>query len=320
MRQAGRYMAEYKAIRSKHSFLEMCKTPELAAEVTLQPIRRFDLDAAIIFSDILLPLEKMGVTLTFTDVGPQIDTPVRSRDDVRRLVPIQAEEDLPYVLDAIEIVRNELHGKLPLIGFSGAPFTLASYLIEGGGSKGFQRTKTLIYKEPRTFHLLMEKLTDLAISYLNSQITKGVDAVQVFDSWVGTLSRGDYQEHILPHMVRLFNSLEKKAPSIHFGVGASHLLDLINDAGGDVIGVDWRVPIDQAWQTIGFDHPIQGNLDPVILFSSPEYLAAQVEDILNRADNRPGHIFNLGHGVLQGTPIEMVELLIDTVHSFQKRP
>jgi uroporphyrinogen decarboxylase len=319
MRQAGRYMEEYRVVRAKHSFLEMCKTPDIAAEITLQPIKRFDLDAAIIFSDILLPLEKMGIKLAFTESGPHIETPVRSHKDVLRLNAVDINNDLSFVLEAIAIVKRELAGRLPLIGFCGAPFTLASYLIEGGGSKGFQQTKTLMYKEPETFHLLMRKLVDVSISYLDSQVSGGADAIQVFDSWVGTLSRGDYQEYVSPHMARLFRSLNRKVPHIHFGVGASHLLDLINDAGGDVIGVDWRVPIDQAWQAIGFNRAIQGNLDPVVLFGPREHLINQVDDILGRANGRPGHIFNLGHGILQGTPIDMVDALIEAVHSFSSR-
>jgi uroporphyrinogen decarboxylase len=315
MRQAGRYLEEYRLVRTKHSFLEMCKTPELAVEVTLQPLRRFDLDAAIIFSDILLPLEKMGISLRFTDAGgPIIETPLRSSRDVAKLRPIEPEQDLPYVLTAIDLTCKELDGKIPLIGFCGAPFTLASYLAEGGGSKNYQRTKTMMYSEPRTFYVLMERLTDMAVSYLNSQIRHGAAAVQIFDSWIGILSTQDYRDYVLPHMKRLFSSLDKTVPSIHFGVGAFHLLRLMSEAGGSVMGVDWRVPIDEAWEILGSESALQGNLDPVSLFNPPDHIEARIKDILKRARMRPGHIFNLGHGILQGTPVERVEYLVESVH------
>jgi len=286
--------------------------------VTLQPLHKFDLDAAIIFSDILLPLEKIGVSVAFSDsIGPIINVSINTLQDIENLNPIEAGTHLPYLIEAIGIVRNELDGALPIIGFSGAPFTLASYLLEGGGSKGFQRTKTMMYREPRTFHLLMERLCDLSIDHLNSQIAGGVDAVQVFDSWIGTLSKYDYREFVFPYMKRLFSSLDSSVPSIHFGVGAYHLLDLMTNAGGDVMGVDWRVPIDESWKVIGNKKAIQGNLDPMVLFSSPEYLVSQVKDILRRTFGRNGHIFNLGHGVPQGAPIEMIQLLINTVHTYE---
>lgn len=321
MRQAGRYMEEYRAVRGRYSFLEMCKTPELATEVTLQPIRRFDLDAAIIFSDILLPLEKMGVSLKFTETdGPVIETPVRSRQDVSNLRPVEPEEDLPYVLQAINMTSRELSGDTPLIGFCGAPFTLASYLIEGGGSKNFLLTKSLMYSDPGAFHMLLEKLAGMAASYLNSQIRHGAAAVQVFDSWIGALSTEDYRTFILPHMTRLFSALDPTAPSIHFGVAAAHLLTLMKEAGGDVIGVDWRLPIDEAWKSIGAGQAIQGNLDPVSLFAPREHIEGRVGDIVDRVGQRPGHIFNLGHGILPGTPLDNVEFLVETVHRYSRRP
>jgi uroporphyrinogen decarboxylase len=319
MRQAGRYMEEYRLVRKNHSFLEMCKTPELAVEVTLQPIRRFDLDAAIIFSDILLPLEKMGIALRFSDAGgPVIETPVRSHHDVIGLRPIEPEEDLSSVLSAIEMTCTELDGRVPLIGFCGAPFTLASYLIEGGGSKNYRLAKAMMYSEPGTFHLLMEKLTEMVICYLNSQIRHGAAAVQIFDSWIGILSTEDYRSFVLPHMKRLFSSLDDTTPSIHFGVGTFHLLKLMREAGGTVIGVDWRVPVDEAWLLTGTDRAIQGNLDPVSLFSSSEHINSRVKDIIDRAGGRPGHIFNLGHGILQGTPVDKVELLVESVHRYSR--
>lgn len=321
MRQAGRYLPEYGRIREKYSFLDMCRTPELAVEVTLQPIRRFDLDAAIIFSDILLPLEGMGIGLRFSDGdGPVIDRPLRSKADVEALKPIDPEEALGYVLKAIEMTVRNLDSAVPLIGFSGGPFTLASYLIEGGGSKHYRHTKAMMYTEPETFRLLMEKLTVMAIGYLNAQIRHGARAVQVFDSWVGIVSTTDYREYVLPHMKQLFASLDESAPSIHFGVGAYHLLPLMKEAGGTVMGTDWRVPIDEVRRLLGRDRAIQGNLDPVVLFSPPRNIEARVKDILRRVGRAPGYIFNLGHGVLPGTPVENVKLLIDLVHEHGRNP
>ncbi len=319
MRQAGRYMGEYRRIREKHSFLEMCKTPELAVEVTLQPVRSFDLDAAIIFSDILLPLEGMGIPIRFSDgEGPSIETPVRTLKDIEALKAIDPEEGLSFVLKAIEMVRRELDGRIPLIGFCGAPFTLASYLIEGGGSKHYRIAKAMMYDEADAFRLLMEKLTRMAYEYLNAQIRHGAQAVQVFDSWVGVLSTDDYENHVLPHMKDLFASLDPSVPAIHFGVGTSHLLPLLKEAGGTVIGVDWRTPIDKAWQIIGSSYAIQGNLDPVVLFAKPGCIEMHVKRILQRVNGAPGHIFNLGHGILPGTPVENVRLLVDLVHEYGK--
>jgi uroporphyrinogen decarboxylase len=316
MRQAGRYMEQYRLVREKHTFLTMCKTPELALEITLQPIRRFNLDAAIIFSDILLPLEKMGAPLAFSDSkGPLIETPLRSKEDVEKLRPLDPEKDLSYVLEAISLTRSALDGLVPLLGFCGAPFTLASYLIEGGGSRHYETAKTVMHTEARTFFLLMEKLTDMAVAYLNAQITHGAQALQVFDSWVGILSTTDYEEYVLPHMQRLFASLNHSVPVIHFGVGTSHLLPLMHKAGGDVIGIDWRLPIDTAWNLLGRETAIQGNLDPAALFGTHDSIIRQVKDILSRVSGAPGHIFNLGHGVLPRTPVENVEFLVESVHA-----
>ncbi len=320
MRQAGRYLDEYRAIRAKHSFIETCKTPELAVEITLQPIRRFELDAAIIFADILLPLEHMGIDFEFTkDDGPQINNIVRSRADVERMRAVNPTEDMAYLMDAISIVKKELNGKVPLIGFSGAPFTLASYITEGGGSKNYVFTKSMMYREPGTWHLLMSKLTDMVIAYLNGQIKAGAQAVQVFDSWVGCLSPADYREFVLPHQKRLMVSLDKSAPHIHFAFGASHLLAMIKEAGGDVIGLDWRTHIDDAWKALGHEPGVQGNLDPVALYGSREYIKRRVGDILDRAGSRNGHIFNLGHGILPTAPIDNVKYMIDIVHELSAR-
>ncbi len=320
MRQAGRYMEEYRRLRRKHSFLEMCKTPELAAEVTLQPVRRFEVDAAIIFADILLPLEPMGVGLTFTDgKGPTMARRIRTRGDVEGLRAFAPEEEMAYLLDALALVRRELSGTAPLIGFCGAPFTLASYLIEGGGSKDYVATKSFIYSDPEAFRLLMEKLTDMTIRYGNAQVRYGAEALQIFDSWVGVLSAVDYREFVLPYMTRLFSDLDPSVPRIHFAVNGSHLLSLLTEAGGDVIGVDWRTPLDEAWRQIGYGRAIQGNLDPVALFGAKEQLRGRVSDILQRASGRPGHIFNLGHGILPATPVENVAFLIDLVHGEEDR-
>ncbi|GAB4442474.1 MAG: uroporphyrinogen decarboxylase [bacterium] len=320
MRQAGRYLEEYREIRKKHSFLEMCKTPELVVEVTLQPIRRFELDAAIIFADILLPLEHMGIDFEFTKgEGPHIKNPVRTLDDIKKMRSIEPAEQMPYLMEAIKTVLRELNGKVPLIGFSGAPFTLASYIIEGGGSRNYENTKAIMYKEPQSWHLLMEKLTDMVVVYLDSQIKAGVQAVQVFDSWVGCLSPLDYEEFVYPHQKRLFDNLNKSVPSIHFAYGASHLLDFVPKAGGDVIGIDWRINIDEAWKKIGYDKGVQGNLDPVALYGSKDYIRKRVKDILDRAENRRGHIFNLGHGILPTAPVENAKFMIDLVHELSRR-
>jgi uroporphyrinogen decarboxylase len=320
MRQAGRYLEEYRKIRAKHSFIEMCKTPELVLEVTLQPIRRFELDAAIIFADILLPLEYMGIDFEFTkDEGPQINNPVRTRSDVEKMRTIEPEAQMPHLMESIKLVRKELNGLVPLIGFSGAPFTLASYIIEGGGSKNYINTKSMMYSAPDVWHMLMEKLTDMVVVYLDAQIKAGAQVVQIFDSWVGCLSPSDYREFILPHQARLFKSLNRSVPHIHFAFGASHLLKMVKEAGGDVIGLDWRIDINEAWKILNYETGVQGNIDPVALYGSKEYIGKRVKDILDRAGNRNGHIFNLGHGILPTAPIENAKFLVDAVHELSRR-
>ncbi len=320
MRQAGRYLEEYREVRAKHSFIEVCKTPELVVEITLQPVRRFELDAAIIFADILLPLEKMGIDFEFTKGdGPRINNTVRTRADVAKMRAIDPLAEMAYLMDAIRMVKRELNGKVPLIGFSGAPFTLASYITEGGGSRNYIFTKSMMYREPETWHLLMEKLTDMVIVYLNDQIKAGVQAVQVFDSWVGCLSLADYREFVLPHQKRLMAGLDKSVPHVHFAFGASHLLPLIREAGGDVLGLDWRMDIDAAWKVLDHEPCIQGNLDPVALYGSREYIKRRVAEILARVGNRNGHIFNLGHGILPTAPIDNVKYMIDLVHELSAR-
>ena len=314
MRQAGRYMAEYRELRKKHTILEICRSAELAAEVTLQPIRRFPAhDAAIIFSDILLVVGPMGIDVEFVkNEGPAIRNPVTTESDVAALKSVEPERDLRSVLDAIRIVKRELN--VPLIGFAGAPFTLASYLIEAGPSKDYAKTKTLM-KTP-VWPKLMEKLADAVAAHLNAQLRAGADLIQLFDSWVGNLTADEYRKYVQPFSRRIFSQL--KGPSIHFGTQTVHLLELMRDAGGDAIGVDWRIPIDEAWKRLG-DVAIQGNLDPTLLLGPREPLLQQVDAILDRVNDRPGHIFNLGHGILPETPPENVEAVIERVHERTRR-
>jgi uroporphyrinogen decarboxylase len=320
MRQAGRYMKKYQLLRRKHSFLALCKTPDLATQITLMPIAQIGVDAAIIFADILLPLEGMGIHLEFSDgKGPVIHDPVRTEGDIGKLRIIEPEREVPFLMEAIRQTCRELAGRVPLIGFSGAPFTLASYLIEGGHSKNFIRTKGLMHQNPGSWHRLMEKLSLVIIRYVKSQIEAGAQAIQIFDSWVGCLGPGDYREFVLPHSRRIFQEVSGEVPLIHFAADASTLLPLLRQAGGDVIGIDWRVDLGEAWKTIGYDVAIQGNLDPVALFAPAERIRAAVLEILDAAQNRPGHIFNLGHGVLPETPFDHVKLLVDTVHEKSRR-
>ena len=320
MRQAGRYMSEYRALREKHSLLELCRTPDLATEVTLQPIRRIEVDAAILFSDLLLPLEPMGLPFDFIKgEGPQIERPIESSDDIDRLKLFEPREKLGHVLDAIRSVQRELAGRVPLIGFAGAPFTLASYAIEGGHSNNFARTKSLMYGHPDAWHRLCEKFSTVVSDYLVAQIEAGVDAVQVFDSWVGVLGPADYREFAMPHTARIFATIGRRVPTIHFGVGTATILESIRDAGGDVIGVDWRSPLDEAWERIGYGRAVQGNLDPTLLLGPTTRLLEAAEDIVRRAGSRPGHIFNLGHGLLPSTPLEHVQMVARHVHSVSRR-
>ncbi len=320
MRQAGRYMREYRALRKRFSFLEMCKNPELAAEVTLQPIGKFSLDAAIIFSDILIPLEPMGVEFEFAKgEGPVFPHPLQERKDVEKLRAFDPEEEIPFLMRAIQIVRRELEGKIPLIGFCGAPFTLASYVIEGGHSKSYLLTKGMMYQDPATWNALMEKISEVLIRYLNAQIRAGVQAVQVFDSWVGCLSPADYEQYVLPYSKRLIAGIDKSIPLIHFATSNAALLELMKRAGGDVIGVDWRVDLAEAWTRVGYDVAIQGNLDPVTLFGPTNVIEREARRILDSVSGRPGHIFNLGHGILPNTPVDHVACLIEAVHKYSAK-
>jgi uroporphyrinogen decarboxylase len=306
-------MEEYQKIRSRNSFLEMCKTPEIAANVTMQPIEAFRFDAAILFSDILIPVEAMGVDLEFIEgIGPVLSTKIQSKEDVERLIVPDPENQVPFVLETIKLLRKKL--QVPLIGFSGAPFTLASYIIEGGGSKNYLKAKSMMYNQPRLWKALMEK-----ISKTNAQIDAGAQAVQVFDSWVGCLSPEDYRRYVQPFTKQVFDSLKGGVPKIHFGTGTATLIELMRDAGGDVIGVDWRIGLDDAWMRIGYDRGIQGNLDPILLHATPEVLVGRTREILTKADGRPGHVFNLGHGILPTTPVENVKALVEAVKKYSSR-
>jgi uroporphyrinogen decarboxylase len=309
-------MPEYRALRERHSLLDLCRTPDLATEVTLQPVRRIEVDAAILFSDLLLPLEPMGIRFDFVHgEGPAIENPIRDEADIDRLRPFEPRAALPYVLTAITQVQQALSGRVPLIGFTGAPFTLASYAIEGGHSANFARTKSLMYGSPAAWHRLCERLANMAASYLLAQIEAGVDAVQIFDSWVGALNARDYREFILPHTRRIFEALAPTGvPAIHFGVGTGAILSEMAEAGGSVMGADWRTPLDEAWTRVGADRAIQGNLDPTLLLGPLDRLLAGADDVLDRAGGRPGHIFNLGHGILPPTPVEHVQALARHVH------
>ena len=288
--------------------------------MTLQPIRRIEVDAAILFSDLLLPLEPMGIPFDFVKgEGPQIERPISNEADIDRLRLFDPREALAHVLEAIGQIQRELAGRVPLIGFAGAPFTLASYAIEGGHSSNFAKTKALMYGHPEAWHRLCDKFATVVADFLSAQIDAGVDAVQVFDSWAGTLGPADYREFALPHSRRIFTAIQGRVPTIHFGTGTATTLDLLRDAGGDVIGADWRIPIDTAWERIGFDRAVQGNLDPTLLLGPMQRMFTQAEDILERVNGRPGHIFNLGHGILPSTPVEHVQRLAQYVHSASRR-
>ena len=320
MRQAGRYQKSYRDLRSRVSFLELCKTPELATKVTVEAVEQTGVDAAIIFSDILPILEPMGAELEYVGGSkPQIHNPIRTTADIENLRELPTVEPLNYVFEALKMTRRALPTNIPLIGFCGAPFTLASYLIEGGGSKNYVLTKKLMYTDAGAWHELLAKLSRALVKYLNAQIEAGANVVQIFDSWVGCLTPDDYREFVLPHTRSVIKGVEKGVPVIHFGTGTATLLELIREAGGDVIGVDWHSNLDEAWAKIGFDKAVQGNLDPVQLFAPKEFLLKQAGRILDLAGNRNGHIFNLGHGILPETPMENVVALVDYVHETSAR-
>ncbi len=316
MRQAGRYMAEYRELRKKHTLIEICKAPELALEVTLQPLR-LGMDAAILFADILLLLEPMGAPFEFAKgEGPVIHHPVRTRADIDALRVFEPEEGLGYVLEAVRLIRRELDGKTPLIGFAGAPFTIASYLVEGGKSSDYRRTKQMMWSEPEAWSALMTKISEVVRTYLRAQVTAGAQAIQLFDSWVGALSPADYRAHVKPHVSRILADVASMGvPVIHFGTNTGALLEEQVEAGGTVIGVDWRTPLGKAWTRIGHDKAIQGNLDPLLLCAPPEVAAPYARAVIAEAAGRPGHIFNLGHGIIPETPVDNVKAMIDLIHS-----
>jgi uroporphyrinogen decarboxylase len=320
MRQAGRYMEEYRKLRAQYGFLELCKRPDLAAEITVTPVERLGVDAAILFADILLLLEPMGVGLEYSKGdGPVIPRPVRTAADVDALKEVAPQKNLSFVFDAVKKCRAALNNRVPLIGFSGAPFTLASYLIEGGGSRNYIHTKRLYYSEPAAWKNLMERLARAVAEYLNGQIAAGAEAVQLFDSWAGCLSPTDYETFVLPYTRAAIQGITPGVPVINFSTGTSGALKHIRAAGGDVIGLDWRVNLDEGWATVGHDVAVQGNLDPVALFASPKEITKRVADILRRAAGRPGHIFNLGHGILPETPVPHVIAMVEAVHELSAR-
>jgi uroporphyrinogen decarboxylase len=320
MRQAGRYMPEYRAVRERVPFLELCKNPELASEVMCTAVARLGVDAAIIFSDLLPILEPMGMELEFSPGdGPQIHNPVRESGDVDRVVELESTEALHFVFETVAQTRRDLPEHVPLIGFAGAPFTLASYAVEGGASRNFLHTKTLMYREPGAWQELMERLSRSITRYLNAQIAAGAQAVQLFDSWVGCLSVADYRQYVLPHVRTIARGVTPGAPLIHFATGNPALLAPMTEAGGDVIGVDWRVDLGDAWRTVGYDRAVQGNLDPTVLMADRESIAGQARAILESVKGRAGHIFNLGHGVLPQTPPDNARALVDIVHEASAR-
>ncbi len=321
MRQAGRYMQEYLEIRKKYTLLEICARPEVATEVTLQPVLAHKVDAAILFADILLPLEPMGAPFSFEKgEGPVVHSPIRSVEDVKRLRVIDAEEGLGHIMSAIRMIRGELEGKTPLIGFAGAPFTLASYLIEGGKSSQYIHTKRFMYSEPEAWDELMGKLSEVVRRYLRAQVEAGAQAVQLFDSWVGALSPQDYQMRILPHVSHILKDLEKTGvPVIHFGTGTSTLLELQKQAGGNVMGIDFRMSLEQAYARLGDDIAYQGNLDPMLLLAPEELLKSRANEVIAQGKKLPGHIFNLGHGIVPDVDPDVVTRLVEHIHEVGAR-
>jgi uroporphyrinogen decarboxylase len=318
MRQAGRYMRQYREIRSRHGLLDICKRPDLAAAVTLQPVEVLDVDAAIIFADLLLPVEPMGLRLRFVSgEGPHIDNPVRSNADIDSLSTANTD-DLGYVGDAIQLAVRALGGRVPVIGFVGAPFTLASYMIEGGSSRNYIRTKRMMYADETMWRRLMGKIVDVLAPFASSQVAAGARAIQVFDSWAGALGPDDYVRYVAPYSRALIERIRSTSvPVIHFGTGVSGYFRELHAAGGDVIGCDWRINIDQAWMDISYRAAIQGNLDPVVLFAPLPELRQRIHELLRRTGTRPGHIFNLGHGILPETPVDNVKACVEIVREFR---
>ena len=321
MRQAGRYLPEYQAVRANVDFLTLCKTPGLAAEVTLQPVDILGVDAAILFSDILIPIEAMGMRLEFSDKeGPILSEPIRNKSSVDRLIIPDTEEDMPFIIETIKILRKELENKVPLIGFSGAPFTLATYMIEGGTSKNFLHTKKMMFQHSGVFDYLMDKLTTTIISYLSDQIKAGAQAVQIFDTWAGMLTPDDYKEFVLPYVKNVISELKKEeVPIIYFVNDCAGILKEVKKSGADIIGIDWRIDIADAIKKLGKKVVIQGNLDPCALFLPKEKIEERVKDILWKGETAKGHIFNLGHGILPQTPVENVIAMVEAVHKYGRK-
>ncbi len=318
MRQAGRSLPEYRKIRESYDLFTICQNPELCTEVTLQPVRRLGVDGAVIFADIMLPVAfGLGVDLQLVDgVGPVIEQPIRTHAAIDRLQARPAGEAVPFVLETIKLLRRELDSSVAVIGFSGAPFTLAGYLIEGKPSREFLITKMMMYTEPALWDALMTRLSGLVLDYLLAQVAAGAQVVQVFDSWVGCLSPADYRRYVMPHMIGIFGGLQRVgAPSIHFATGTAGILSLMREAGGDVIGVDWRVDLGDAWRVVGYDRGIQGNLDPASLLGPWPVVEEGARRVIEAAGGRPGHIFNLGHGVLPASPVEHLQRLVEFVHA-----
>jgi uroporphyrinogen decarboxylase len=314
MRQAGRSLPEYRELRKHHDLFSVCRQPELCAEVTLQPVRAHDVDAAVMFADIMLPVIGMGVHVELVEnVGPVIANPVRTSDDVERLRVPDPEEAVPFILEAVRLVRAELPPEKAVIGFAGGPFTVAGYLIEGKPTREFVETKRCMYAQPEVWHALMDKLADTFVAYLRAKVTAGADVIQLFDSWVGTLSADDYEEFVAPYSARVLAAVD--VPTIHFGTGTSHLLPAMREAGGDVIGLDWRIPIEAGWEIVGPDRGVQGNLDPALLLGPFERVASAANRILDAVAGRRGHIFNLGHGVLPDTDPADLARLVELVHA-----
>ncbi len=319
MRQAGRYQPEYRAIREKYTLMQICEHPEVCAEVTILPVKQLDVDAAILFSDIMTPLRGMGLGVDIVEnVGPVFDQPINTMKQVQAIPTFHADEAVPYVIDTIKILHRELD--VPLIGFAGAPFTLASYMVEGRPTKDYRKVKTLMYSQPEVWHALMEKLSDMVATYLVDQVNAGCQLVQVFDSWVGNLTRLDYETYVRPHMFKISEAVRKtNAPMIYFGVNTGHLLESMSQIKPDVMGVDWHEEIDKAWERIGPDFAVQGNLDPVAVFAPNEILDAKVKDVLRRTEGRPGHIFNLGHGIMPSMSIDALKRVAEIVHSYDHK-
>jgi uroporphyrinogen decarboxylase len=317
LRQAGRYMAEYQEVRRHHSLLQICKTPELAAEVTITAAEKLDVDAAIIFADLLLPFESMGLNFEFlAGEGPVIHQPVRTAADVEKL-RIDRAAELGYVAEAIRKVVAHFQDRIGIIGFCGAPFTLASYMIEGGGSRNYIHTKSLMYRDPSVWRLLLEKIVAVLAEYAAQQVDAGADVIQIFDSWAGALSPADYRDFVLPITTNLVRQVQALGvPVIYFGVDTATLLPAMRETGADVIGLDWRVPLNQGWSTLGHAVAVQGNLDPILLFAEEALLRRRVREILDQAGGRPGHIFNVGHGIVPGTPVENVQRVVQFVREF----